>query len=212
MTTAIAEHAPEPSASAGWDWRELFRRPPRRLFHGVLVATGIVVLWAFSFPGVHFIAVIPCIWIVGVAAITWTVRGVTYLVARRKGKAHGSAWWFALAPLGAVALGALLSASVPLRLRWEFSKSAFDKAVEDVRSDPEVWSAWNPRRIGMYKVNVVRVVPQGILFYDDVGSFIDDAGFAYLPEGPSDDMASGIFEHPQWFALGDHWYAWTASW
>jgi hypothetical protein len=177
-----------------------------------LVATGVIVLWAFSFPGVHFIAVIPCIWIVAIATITWAVRGVTYLVARRHGTASGSAWWFALAPLGAVVLGALLSASVPLRLRWELSKPAFDDAVEEVRSDPEGWSTWTRGRIGMYTVNVVRVVPQGILFYDDVGSFIDDAGFAYLPEGPSDDMVSGVFENPQWFALGDHWYAWTASW
>lgn len=53
---------------------------------------------------------------------------------------------------------------------------------------------------------------RGVVFYDSVGAFIDDAGFAYLPDGPSPDMANGSFENPQWFALGNHWYAWTASW
>ena len=212
MTSAPTKSAPEPGAVARWEWRGLLRRPPRLVFHGVLVVTGLIVLWAFSFPGVHFLAVFPCIGIVGVAAITWVARAITYLVARHRGTCRGRAAWFAVAPLGAVALGALLATHVPLRLRWEFSKPSFDDALEDVRSDPNGLTEWNPRRIGTYKINIVRVVQQGIVFYDDVGALFDDAGFAYLPEGPSDDMANGNFENPQWFALGDHWYAWTASW
>lgn len=212
MTTDVAEQESEPSTSARWDWRDLFRRPPRRVFHGILVATGVVVLWAFSFPGVHFLAVVPCIWIVGLAAVTWVVRGITYFVSRQRGTHAGHATWFAVAPLGALVLGLMLSANLPLRFRWEISKGAFDDAARDVQSDPDAWSGWNPRRVGTYKINVVRVVPEGILFYDNVGALFDDAGFAYLPNGPSDDMANGSFENPQWFALGDHWYAWTASW
>lgn len=212
VTSVVTEHAAEPTPSAGGDGRALFRRPPRRLFHGILIATGVVVLWAFSFPGVHSLAIVPCILIVGIAAVTWVIRGITYLVARQRGAHTGRAIWFVVAPLGALALGVILWANVPLRFRWEFSKGAFNDAVSDVRADPSSWTGRNPRRVGTYEILTVHVVPQGIVFYESVGAAFDDAGFAYLPHGPSDEMANGSFENPQWLALGDHWYAWTASW
>ena len=137
------------------------------------------------------------------------VRAITYAVAKRRGSQHGRAAWFAVAPLGALALALLLVASVPLRVRWELSKSSF---AADVRAHPREGPGWHPRRIGSYRITSVHVVPEGILFYDYVGALADDAGFAYLPGGPSTEMASGDFENPQWFALGDGWYGWTASW
>lgn len=190
----------------------MFRRPPHFLFHAVLVVTGLVVLWAYSYPGVYFIAVIPCIWVVGIAIITWLIRGATYVRARRRGLHRDSALWFAIAPIGAVALALLLNTNVTLRLRWQTSKSDFRHAVADVKDHPASWTGWHPRRIGTYAITSVWVVDEGIIFYDKTGSFMDDAGFAYLPHGPSHTMANGNFEDPQWYALGDHWYAWTASW
>jgi hypothetical protein len=190
----------------------LFRRPPSRLFHGVLVVTGLVVLWAFSFPGVAFLALVPCISIVGLVGIIWLVRGATYMRARRRAAHCGTALWFAVAPAGALVLALVLHTNIALRIRWQTSKSDFQDALAEVRAHPEHWANSKPRRIGTYTITSVRIVDEGVIFDDEVGAFVDDAGFAYLPHGPSTEMANGSFENPQWFALGDHWYAWTASW
>lgn len=171
-----------------------------------------MVLWAYSFPGVNFLAVVPCIWIVGIAAVIWLVRAVTYVRAGRRGNHEGSALWFAVAPAGAIVLVALLFANVPLRVRWQSSRSDFQHALTEVQADPGSWSGWHPRQVGRYTMTTARVVGDGVIFYEKTGSFLDDAGFAYLPDGPSDTLANGSFENPQWLALGGHWYAWTASW
>jgi len=55
-------------------------------------------------------------------------------------------------------------------------------------------------------------VPGGAVFYEEHGVFIDDAGFAYLPDGPTDGLSSVGFENPQFHHLGGPWYRWTASW
>jgi hypothetical protein len=215
VTTVDMDPDPAPDLSASNEAERrfgLFRRPPRLLFHGILVATGLVVLWAFSFPGVHFLVVVPCIWVIAGSALVWVVRGATYVRSRRQGSHAGSTWWFAVAPVGALLLAAVLHANAPLRARWQVSKSDFEATLRAVRAEPDAWSRWHERRIGTHKITYVQVVDRGVIFHDSVGALFDDAGFAYLPEGHSPDMANGSFEDPQWFALGDHWYAWTASW
>jgi hypothetical protein len=34
----------------------------------------------------------------------------------------------------------------------------------------------------------------------------------YLPTGPTDELDTGVFENPQFRALGGGWYTFTASW
>ncbi len=84
--------------------------------------------------------------------------------------------------------------------------------MTEVQADLSSWSGRHPRSVGRYKITTVEVVGDGVIFYEKTGAFFDDAGFAYLPNGPSSAPANGGFENPQWFALGGHWYAWTASW
>ncbi|MGY0002335.1 hypothetical protein [Micromonospora sp. I033] len=50
------------------------------------------------------------------------------------------------------------------------------------------------------------------MFYEANGYLIDDAGFAYLPDGPSPDLETPDFESPVFKHLGGAWYSWTASW
>lgn len=68
------------------------------------------------------------------------------------------------------------------------------------------------RRLGLYQVTSVWRVEAGVLFYEKTGALSDDAGFAYLPDGPSPDVENGLFESPRFRRLGEGWYAWTASW
>jgi len=190
----------------------LFRRPPQRAFHGVLVATSLLVLWSLSYPGAQFLGLILAFWVLSAAAIVWAVRALTYTVAWRRATRTGAAWWFLVAPVGAVLITALLIARVPLRVRWEIGRSEFEQALASVQHDPEKWTGWSDRGVGTYTITHVQVVERGVIFYERTGALISNAGFAYLPQGPSADMATGAFENPQWVALGDHWYSWTASW
>ncbi|MGI8686105.1 MAG: hypothetical protein ACR2MO_13635 [Acidimicrobiales bacterium] len=67
-------------------------------------------------------------------------------------------------------------------------------------------------RLGSFEITHIDKVDNGLLFYEQTGNLFDDAGFAYLPAGPTPDLESGGFESPQFRSLGGGWYAWTASW
>ncbi|MBM7785503.1 hypothetical protein [Tenggerimyces flavus] len=66
--------------------------------------------------------------------------------------------------------------------------------------------------MGSYEVIRVETVPGGVLFYEANGNLFDDAGFAYLPGGPTPELENGGFESPNYRHLGGPWYAFTASW
>jgi hypothetical protein len=122
-------------------------------------------------------------------------------------------WWFAVAPAGAVLVVATLATAAPLQVRWELSQPQFDAAVQEMTRDkPDEIAVTDTARIGLYEVTYVTSVEGGILFYEANGSLFDDAGFAYLPNGPSPQMESGDFEDPAFQHLGGPWYAFTASW
>lgn len=183
----------------------MFQRPPGRVFHAVLVLLGLVLLWAWSFPGFHFVLIV-LFWPTLLAAAVWVIRGLTYLRAIERGTGAGTSRWFAVAPVGALLLLAIVVADLPLRARWATSRSAFDRAVDDTLP------VGSERRIGSFTITTIRRVEGGVLFYEKAGSFMDDAGFAYLPGGPTPDLASGSLENPRWNDLGGGWYAFTASW
>jgi hypothetical protein len=48
--------------------------------------------------------------------------------------------------------------------------------------------------------------------YEATGDFLDDAGFAYLPDGPDPELGNGSFEVPQFVHLSGDWYSFTSSW
>lgn len=123
--------------------------------------------------------------------------------------------------IGATALWAVTWVTQwPLDVRFAASESDFQAVVEQI--DPAaaqhvVADGWGdpvavPKRIGTYEISNASVVHGGVIFYEAHGNFFDDAGFAYLPQGPTDDLANGGFESPQWQHLRGPWYSWTASW
>lgn len=192
----------------------LAARPPGWRFHLLLVLPALAVLYAFSFPGIHVVMAVFATYALAAAVVVWLLRLVGYLVLRSRGGAIGKGRWFTIAPLGGAVVGVLLWAGAPLRGRWLASRGAFEKLAAQVVQDKtptDVPDAVD-RRVGLYRVTSAWRVKEGVIFYDSVGSLIDDAGFAYLPDGPSADLESGSFENPQFRSLGRGWYAWTASW
>lgn len=109
----------------------------------------------------------------------------------------------------------LLGLSVPLRLRWLLSESAFENLVRDLPATDAPTQAVDlpvPQRLGLYELSHAYRQGNGVIFYESTGDFLDDAGFAYLPTGPFPELESGSFEAPRFHHLGNAWYSWTASW
>jgi hypothetical protein len=66
------------------------------------------------------------------------------------------------------------------------------------------------QRIGLYQIRRVSRVGDALTFYEQSGAFINEAGFAYLPDGP--EPVNGAFESPVFGHFGGSWYTWTAGW
>lgn len=198
--------APSPDASHG-----MYGRPPRWLFHVLLAAAALPLLWADSVPGSVF-AWEFLGWILWIGfAVTWFVRLVLYVMARRR-----LSWWFLVAPLMLVVLVSLLVAHIPLKLRWTGSQYAFDAALARVPIGPGHMSGTLDETVGSYRIVGWTQIPTTTLSSPDTSARYDvlfaeehrtawpstaDAGFAYLPDGPGDRF--------QWTApLGRGWYAW----
>lgn len=117
-------------------------------------------------------------------------------------------YWF-LAANGPVA---------PSREKWPQSVAAFDALIKTMPSAPAEKSEWVPfevpNRVGSYDLQTTAYrVQSGAIFYDTTGTgLLDDAGFAYLPNGPDASLENGSFESPQFKHLGGPWYSWGASW
>lgn len=202
---AVADGSPEAQRAPFW------RRPPRRLFHLILVLPALVWLWAWSVPGFDFLLWMPSAMALGVGAVVWGVRLLTYLIARLQRQPTTGGRRFFVAPVcGAVAL-ALVIADVPLKARWIASRSSFEDVVDNVLADDD-FTFGDDQRLGLYTVIHVYREGDAVIFYERTGSFSDDAGFAYLPNGPFPELENGGFERPEFRHLGGAWYAWTASW
>lgn len=180
--------------------------PPRWILNGVVAVASLWLLWALGVPGFAFFTVMPLLLLVAIAGVVWTAKLVGFLLRRRRGYATGAAAWFAVTPAILVVTAALAIAGVPLQARWAASEAAFEHAVEQ----PATAAALRGR-IGAYRITAVDRVGDAVIFREASGALMDDAGFAYLPGGPTDPVLDR-FETPQFRHLGGGWYAWTSSW
>ncbi|WP_141715208.1 hypothetical protein [Micromonospora rhizosphaerae] len=178
--------------------------------HVVAAGGAGCLLWAFSVPGVAVLLAAAAVAVLGVAVLLWTVGA-------QLSHSAGRTWpgWLPVAPAMAVVVLALLVTGVPLRARWALSRDAFETVVAEL---PQRRSATGfdrvrvPATVGSYRITTAYLVPGGVVFYEENGAFFDDAGFAYLPDGPTASLANGSFESPVFRPLGAGWYRWTASW
>ncbi|RZU76974.1 hypothetical protein EV384_5686 [Micromonospora kangleipakensis] len=178
--------------------------------HGVGVGGAGCLSWAFSVPGFAVLIAMAAVAILGVAVVLWTVGAQLSHSAGRTWP-----WWLPLAPAMAVVMLVLLVTGVPLRARWALSRDAFEAVVAEL---PERSPATGfdpvpvPTTVGSYRITRAYLVSGGVVFYEENGAFFDDAGFAYLPDGPTPSLGNGSFESPVFRPLGGGWYRWTASW
>lgn len=185
-------------------------RVPWLVLNVVASIAAACLLWAFSVPGFVFLLVLGLVHVLGLAAVAWIVLVVMGIRRRRW------SWWFLPAPVVVVLALALVVEGVPLQARWAMSRSAFERVVATLPTTSPVDAEWSrvpvPSRIGAYRIEAAYPVPGGVVFYEANGYMIDDAGFAYLPDGPTPDLETADFESPAFKHLGGPWYSWTASW
>lgn len=113
-------------------------------------------------------------------------------------------------------LAVLWFIDAPNRPKWESSVSKFDEVVATMPPAPpgKEWVDFDvPARIGEYNIRSAARVKSGAVFYDAEGcGFLDEAGFAYLPNGIDPNLENGTFERPRYKSLGGPWYSFCASW
>jgi len=211
-SAGVGSRREQPWIERGGALQRLFQDPPGIWFHAVVAAAWLPLLWAVSVPGFDLLGVLVGLAGVGVVAAAgavWVARIVPCLVLRSPGRR--SLRWLVVAPVIVVVALAAVIADMPLRARWVVARPAFERAVAEAPagSDPEV-----PGRIGTYRIEFATRVGAGIVFYEAHGALFDFAGFAYLPDGPTDEIRLllhggevGDYRH-----LGGGWYAFTHSW
>ena len=158
-----------------------------------------------SLPGSMFFVLAPLalLWIA--CAGIW-IALVVLDVRRRRSSAVtlGVAWVV-------VAIAVVSHTDTPLQVRFELARSAFDDAGATMPAGEDF--IYDRRLVGTYMIRSMERVDGGVIMAEEIGdSLINDAGFAYLPAGPTPDLENGSFESPQWHDLGGGWWSWTASW
>jgi hypothetical protein len=109
---------------------------------------------------------------------------------------------WALPMLILVGAGALMVLEVPLRLRFEASRPALDRLAAEVMAG----SPTTPASAGLYDIESLTRMPDGVRFLVEDSGFIDRFGFVYAADGdPTDPYTEDIYR-----ALGGGWFVWIS--
>ena len=187
---------------------------PRWVFHAVVGTACAWLLWSLGLPGFAFFTVMPLLLFLAAAAALWFVKLAAFAVRARRGAFDRRvAAWFLVAPVAGLVALALLWTNTPLKVRWAMSRDDFARVVaaSPAVSGDETQDIDVPKVIGAYRVLGAYRKGEAVIFMDPVGSMFDDAGFAYLPSGPTAAVKAG-FESPHFEHIEGPWYMWTSSW
>jgi len=155
-----------------------------------VLMTG-VYLHASSLPGGVMAAPMGCLlYLVGFGAVAFlTIDYAGRVVARHRDRARaalhrapqgqGDAWRWCAAPLCLLAVLSAWWFAWPLRVRFDLSKPAFEKAIAQVQTgaDPRLLAG----SYGSYEVSYVRPRKDGSVFFQTGDCFFDSVGFLFAP-------------------------------
>ena len=167
-------------------WRERLRfweHPPGPVFHALLVPLGLALLWNASLPGDDFLLIMVVTFLVVLAAVVWAVRVLAFIATRRR-----FSWWLVVAPVAGLVVLSLDVTNLPLRARFQLSRTAFDRSA--TASSPETEAR---QRIGLYTIQWVSDEDDQILYSEVHGcDMLCDAGFLYAPHGARADAGMTV--------------------
>jgi hypothetical protein len=178
-------------------------RPPGVAFHLALAVPLVVLLIAGSVPagdlGMSLLGVLALF----VAGVTWLLRGIAYVDARRRGRAHGDPRWFVVGPAAAALTVVVAAVGLPLQARWALSRGAFEDALREAPGEAD-------GRIGLYDVSAVRAHGDATVFeVAGTGAVFESGGFAHVPDPAA---RPELAERTDYHHLGGDWYWFTATW
>lgn len=159
----------------------------------------------------HISSIVAVYPLVLVLVLLWSGRALTYVVARHRGTARGSAWRFAIAPAIGAATLACASTGLPLQVRWQLSRAAFAREATGLATDNRS-SRPTPDRLGLYHVTAIQRHGLDVVFVVSYG-FDSPNGFVYAPDGSRQGKAAARVLGPlwEWSSLGGGWYEFVAS-
>lgn len=133
-----------------------------------------------SFPAL-MLGILLCVGLVGMA-IGWLVLAVITAIRTRL-RIGGRDWvrWLGFPAIAVLCLG-LLGTSAPFRLRFELSRAAFQEAADRAEAGKPVAGG----DFGLFHVDYVTKLANGVWFEDLSLGFIDPCGLAYTSTGVPD--------------------------
>lgn len=163
-----------------------------------------------SYPGMDLLWLLVAALLLVAFGVVWLLRLVLWL--RREDGGPAGRWL--IAPVMVLTAFGLVATDVPLRARFQAGRDDFEVIVSglDAQGTFERWASLDvPDRAGSYEIIAGQQVGDNVILHVAFKGF-DDAGFAYLPDGPDARFANAGFERPRFRSIGEDWYAWTASW
>lgn len=185
--------------------------PPRSVFHAVLGLLGVGLMWVVSLPGVPLVPLMGLGWLVALGALIWAIKLAVHGRRCHRGDTPAAGRWFLLAPAGGLLVVAVLVSGLAFDARWAVSRASFNEAA--IAATDPARSTTAPGRVGLYRVlGEPLVIDDGVFFHHPLGGGVfDDAGFAYLPGGPTPEVEAS-FESLRVQQIEGSWYRWWSSW
>lgn len=111
---------------------------------------------------------------------------------------------FLLAPLFIVVCSGAVCAGLPFRVRFALSKADLQRYAEEVTKSPPPWGLARPVSVGLFEVEEVRVLPNGIVRMTTTAcGVVDSCGVVYSPRGPPPSDGGDRYNE-----IGDGWWCW----
>ena len=199
--------------------REVVAAPPGLAFNLLVAVVVTFLVLTTGTPGVVFGPFLMLVAALFVLGAIWFVRLCLYAGVRPPDPPFSSGRGLVVAPVLVLVAGGLMALDVPVRVGFEISRADLQAAADRVLAEPVADGGPSDHvdhpdvrgRLGLYEIVGSRRFPNGIVMFESNGAFMNDAGFAYFPDGnlPAGD---GSFESPDFRALGGGWYAFTSSW
>lgn len=169
-----------------------------------------LIVYSSSFPGIADLATLAAgVLLVGLG-IAWFVRFLRWWDTDEGRRL--TVGWVAV-PVAVAAVVGLAYLRVPLQLRFDRDRVAFDEAAALAEGGESVeLVCGDGGNVGSYRIE--RICREGdvVVFYDSQGFGADDAGFVFLPSGPDmlDDVETLSADNLQ-RDLGGGWHRFTAA-
>ncbi len=169
-----------------------------------------LIVYSSSFPGMAYLATLAAgLLLVGIG-IAWFVRFLRWWDTDEGRRV--TVGWVAV-PVAVAAVVGLAYLRVPLQLRFDRDRAAFDEAAALAESDASGRTVCGDGgSVGSYTIERICRTRDVVVFFDSQGFGLDAAGFVLLPSGP--DMLDDV-EHlnPDNLQgdLGGGWHRFTAA-